>query len=140
MNAVIRFAIWIYASLYRLTNGKIGGTIVGLKVLLLSTTGRKTGKQRTKPLCYFEEGPDYVIIASNGGADKHPEWFLNLKSDPNVKVRIEETEFSARAEVSDPKTRQRLWQKLISLSPYYIKYEKRTKRQIPMILLHPIKS
>jgi deazaflavin-dependent oxidoreductase (nitroreductase family) len=140
MNAVIRFAIWIYASLYRLTNGKIGGTVVGLKVLLLSTTGRKTGKQRTKPLCYFEEGPDYVIIASNGGADKHPEWFLNLKSDPNVKVRIEETEFSARAEVSDPKTRQRLWQKLISLSPYYIKYEKRTKRQIPMILLHPIKS
>ncbi len=136
MNAVIRFAIWIYASLYRLTNGKIGGTIVGLKVLLLSTTGRKTGKQRTKPLCYFEEGPDYVIIASNGGADKHPEWFLNLKRNLKVGVRINDIQFSALAEVSDPKTRQRLWQKLISLSPYYIKYGNKTKRQIPMILLH----
>lgn len=138
MNSLIRFAIWIYAGLYRLTNGKIGGTIVGLRVLLLSTTGRQTGRQRTKPLCYFEDGPDYVIIASNGGADKHPEWFLNLKSDPKVGLRIKDAEFSATAEVSDPKTRERLWQTLISLSPYYIRYEKKTNRQIPMILLHPL--
>lgn len=136
MNAVIRFAVWIYTGLYRLTNGKIGGTIVGLKVLLLTTTGRKTGRQRTKPLCYFVEGQDVVIIASNGGADKHPAWFLNLKSDPRVGVRINGAQFPATAEVSDPKTRQKLWQKLISLSPYYTKYGDKTKRRIPMILLH----
>jgi len=137
MNTVIKFIVWIYTALYRLTNGKIGGTMVGLGVLLLTTTGRNTGKQRTKPLCYFEEGRDYVIIASNGGADKHPAWFLNLKNDPRVRVRIKDAEFSAIAEVSEPKSRERLWQKLINLSPYYIKYGNKTRRQIPMILLHP---
>jgi deazaflavin-dependent oxidoreductase (nitroreductase family) len=139
-NPIIRFAVWIYTGLYRLTNGKIGGSIVGLKVLLLSTRGRRTGLERTKPLCYFEDGPDYVVIASNGGADKHPDWFFNLESDPDVRVRIRNSEFSAKAEVSDTKTRQRLWDKLISLSPYYIRYGNKTWRQIPMILLHPVRS
>jgi len=136
MSAIIRFAIWIYASLYRLTNGSIGGSIVGLPVLLLTTTGRKSGQPRTKPLCYFEEGQDLVLIASNGGADKHPAWYLNLKNDPKVRLRLKGPEFPAVAEVSDPQTRERLWRKLISLSPYYIRYGNRTRRQIPMVLLH----
>lgn len=136
MSATIRFAVWIYTGLYRLTNGKIGGTIVGLKVLLLTTTGRKSGVLRTKPLCYFDEGSDYVLVASNGGSDNHPAWFLNLKNDPTVSIRIHDAEFLAIAEVSSPETRERLWKKLIRLSPHYIKYGERTKRQIPMVLLH----
>ena len=136
MNPVFRLILGTFTGLYRLTNGKIGGTMVGLGVLLLTTTGRLSGKERTTPLGYFEEGQDLVIIASNGGADKHPAWFWNLKSNPNVKVRIKDTEFSATAEISDPETRGKLWQKLISLSPYYIKYGDKTKRRIPMILLH----
>jgi len=137
MQAIIRFAIATNAALYRLTNGMVGGSLVGLNVLLLTTTGKLTGKPRTKPLCYFEEGRNYVVIASNGGADHHPAWFLNLKNDPAVRLRIKDAEFSAMAEVSDPKTRERLWQKLITLSPHYIKYGKKTTRQIPMVLLHP---
>jgi deazaflavin-dependent oxidoreductase (nitroreductase family) len=137
MQTVIRFAIAINAALYRLTNGKVGGSMVGLNVLLLTTTGKLTGKPRTKPLCYFEEGRNYVVIASNGGADHHPAWYLNLKNDPKVRLRIKDAELSATAEISDPSTRKRLWQKLISLSPHYIKYGNKTTRQIPMVLLHP---
>lgn len=140
MSIIIRIAVWIYACLYRLTNGLIGGTIVGLPVLLLTTTGRRTGKPRTKPLCYFDDGQNLVLIASNGGSVNHPEWYLNLKNDSSVHLRIKDSEFPAVAEISDPVTRKRLWAKLIGLSPHYIKYGNRTRRQIPMILLHPVRS
>src|SRR3972149_7810557 len=106
MQAIIRFAIATNAALYRLTNGMVGGSLVGLNVLLLTTTGKLTGKPRTKPLCYFEEGRNYVVIASNGGADHHPAWFRNLKNDPAVRLRIQDAEFSAMAAGSDPKTRE----------------------------------
>jgi len=136
MSPLVRIVVWIYAGLYRLTNGLIGGTIVGLPVLLLTTTGKRSGQPRTKPLCYFEDGQDLVLIASNGGSDNHPAWYLNLKNDPRVRLRIRDAEFPAVAEVSDSANRERLWRELISLSPYYIRYGNRTKRQIPMILLH----
>lgn len=137
MNPVFKFILGIFTGVYRLTNGRIGGTIAGLGVLLLTTTGRKSGQPRTTPLGFFEEGDNYVVIASNGGADKHPAWFLNLKSKPKVNVRIKDKEFSAVAEETDPTTRARLWTKLAELSPQYGRYATSTKRVIPMVLLTP---
>ena len=112
--------------------------MAGLNVLLLTTIGRKTGKNRTTPLGYFEQDGAYVIIASNGGSDRHPFWFLNLKNNPNVRVQIKDKEISATAQEAEPGLRKKLWTRLVGLSPQYGQYEKSTKRQIPLILLQPI--
>lgn len=114
--------------------------MAGLNVLLLTTTGRKSGKQRTTPLGYFEHDGSYVITASNAGADTHPAWFLNLRDDPNVRLRIRVKEFPARAEIIGAEPRNELWAKLVSLSPQYGGYAASTKREIPMILLRPIQE
>lgn len=135
MNRVFKAIMGMFTHIYRLTNGRIGGTMVGLGVLLLTTTGRKSGKERTTPLGYFEEGDEYVIIASNGGADAHPAWYLNLKSDPKVRVQIKDRQFSAVARCATPEQRKPLWDRLVKLSPQYGRYATSTKREIPMILL-----
>lgn len=124
-------------ALYRLSNGKVMGRMAGLNLLLLTTTGRKTGKQHTTELGYFEQDGDYVIIASNAGRDKHPQWFLNLKQNPQVSVQIQDKHINATAEETDSKSRDELWAKLVSLSPQYGRYSTSTKRVIPMIRLHP---
>ena len=113
------------------------GRMAGLDILLLTTTGRKSGKERTTPLGYFEQDGDYVIIASNGGADTHPKWFLNLKSDPAVHIEIKGKKISAKARVAEGSARKELWAKLVNLSPQYGKYATSTKREIPVVLLHP---
>ncbi len=136
MNLLLQGILGILTSLYRLSNGKVMGRMAGLNILLLTTTGRKSGKKRTTPLGYFEHEGNYVIIASNGGADKHPAWYLNLKSDPEVSVEIKDKKISAQAK-AEPKLRAELWAKLVSLSPLYGKYATSTKRVIPIILLQP---
>ncbi len=123
--------------LYRLSKGKVLGRMAGLNILLLTTTGRKSGKERTTPLGYFEQDGKYVIIASNGGADKHPAWYLNLKSNPDERVEIKDNKINAEAKEAEPKLRAELWEKLVSLSPLYGKYATSTKREIPIILLQP---
>lgn len=114
------------------------GRMAGLDILLLTTTGRKSGKPRTTPLGYFDQDGDYVIIASNGGADTHPQWFLNLKSNPDVSIEIKDKKISAKARVAEGAARKDLWTKLVGLSPQYGKYATSTKREIPVVLLHPI--
>lgn len=137
MNFIFRMMMGFMVALYRLSNGKVIGRMAGLNLLLLTTTGRKTGKQHTTELGCFEQDGDYVIIASNGGADNHPKWFLNLKKNPQVSLQIQDKKVAAVAEEADPKTREVLWAKLVSLSPQYGKYATSTKRVIPMIRLHP---
>ncbi len=126
-----------YVFLYRLTGGKLGGRVQGLGVLLLTTTGRKTGKERVTPLGYFQEDGCYVITASYAGNDSNPAWFYNLKSHPQVEIQIGNRKLTASAEIADPALREHLWARLVQLSPAYGAYEKRTSRQIPMVLLRP---
>ncbi len=126
--------------LYRLTGGKIGGRMQGLPVLLLSTTGRKTGKERTTPLGYFTEDGNYVITASNAGRGKHPAWFLNLRTNPRVTIEVKDRRIEAQAEVAAPEKRGLLWSHLTSLSPAYANYARKTTRQIPLVILHPLKN
>ena len=137
-KALFRSILSIIVFLYRRTGGKIGGTMQGLPVLLLTTTGRKTRKQRTTPLGYFEQDGSYVISASNAGFDTHPAWFHNLKSNPHVTLQIGDKQLAALAEPAAPELRQQLWSKLVKLAPGYLPYEKRTTREIPMVVLRPV--
>jgi deazaflavin-dependent oxidoreductase (nitroreductase family) len=138
MKNFLKLALSIYVFLYRLTSGAIGGKMSGLKVLLLTTTGRKTGQRRTTPLGYFEQEGNFIIIASNGGADTNPAWFHNLKSDPQVAIQIGDKQMAAQAEQAVPEKRKQLWAELVKIAPAYEQYTQRTKREIPMIILRPI--
>jgi deazaflavin-dependent oxidoreductase (nitroreductase family) len=132
---MFKILVKFYAFLYRISGGVIGGKIVGLPVLLLTTTGRKSGQQRTRPLCYFPDGNDYIIIASNGGSDSHPSWYHNIKADPNVSILLKRKTIAVTAsEVPEPE-RSKLWAHLLELSPWYLKYEQKTERVIPLIRL-----
>lgn len=130
-------ALSIY--LYKISNGKIGGRISGLEVLLLTTTGRKTGKQRTTPLGYFKDQQgSYIIIGSNAGFVSNPAWFYNLKSQPHVTIQVKDKQLEVDAEVVGAEKRNQLWKQLIKLAPFYDNYTKKTSREIPVVILHPV--
>ena len=137
LNSFFRVILALFTRLYKMSNGKIMGRVAGLNVLLLTTTGRKSGKQRTAPLGYFEHDGSYVTTASNAGSDRHPGWFLNLRDNPQVQIQIKDKETPATAQVVGPELRKELWAKLVSLSPQYGGYATSTKRIVPMILLIP---
>lgn len=140
LSRLFRFVTSIAVFLYRQTGGKFGGKVQGLRVLLLTTTGRKTGKKHTTPLGYFEHDGSYVIIASNAGFDTHPAWFHNLSADPNATIQIRENQFLVTAEIAGPEQRDQLWRRLMELAPSYSNYAKRTTRQIPLVLLRPLEA
>jgi deazaflavin-dependent oxidoreductase (nitroreductase family) len=106
--------------------------------LLLNTVGRKSGKKRTSPLLYVKDGEDFVIIASKGGASTHPAWFLNLKANPEATVEVGDREVRVRAEEADAEEKARLWQKMVEMYPTYDDYQTKTKREIPLLVLHPV--
>ena len=127
----------VFVAIYRWSDGKVMGRMAGLNILLLTTTGRKTAKKRTTPLGYFEHDGNYVIIASNGGADTHPAWYLNLINNSKVEIEIKDKKITTIAKTAEPVLRKELWNKLVSLSPQYGQYAVSTEREIPIILLHP---
>ena len=140
MKKLFQFILSVFVSLYRLTNGRFGGRVQGLQVLLLTTVGRKTGKKRTTPLGYFIDNGSYIIIASNAGFDTNPAWFHNLRSNPRVMIEVRDQQMEAEAEVAESKKRNTLWGRLIPLAPGYANYAKKTSREIPMVVLHPIRN
>jgi deazaflavin-dependent oxidoreductase (nitroreductase family) len=103
--------------------------------LKLTTTGRKSGKARTVELIYIRDGSAYVLTASNGGRPGHPGWLFNVRSNPQVSIEVHGTRRRAMAEVAGPEKRAALWAKLLEIAPFYAGYEKRTQRQIPMVLV-----
>jgi deazaflavin-dependent oxidoreductase (nitroreductase family) len=123
---------------YQETGGEVGYLWNGVPTLLLTTTGRKSGQARTSALIYGREGGDYLIIASVGGAPKHPQWFLNLAAHPEaqVQVRAEHVPVVARTAAS-PDERERLWQIMAGIWPNYHVYQARTEREIPVVVLSP---
>ena len=140
MKIVFKVLLSIYIFLYRLTSGAIGGRMAGLNVLLLTTTGRKTGQPRTTPLGYFKQDGNFVIIASNGGAPQNPAWFYNLKSNPQVTIQIGNKQLKAKAEVIDAQKRTQLWADLVKMAPAYERYTQRTNREIPLVILQPVQG
>ena len=140
MQGIFQFVLAISVFLYRLTHGKFGGHVQGLPVLLLTTRGRKTGKERTRPIGYFIDNGDYVITASNAGFDTQPAWFHNLRASPHVTIEVKDRQMEAVAEIAAAERRSSLWSRLISLAPGYANYAKRTSREIPLIILHPLNN
>ena len=127
----------IHVGLYWLSGGKFGGSMRGFKVLLLTTTGRKSGKQHTVPLGFFEQPGGYLIAGSNGGLPSYPAWYHNLKSKPQATIQIARKVSAVTAEVQSGEAHAQAWQKVISAAPLYEAYEKKTGRQIPVVFLRP---
>ncbi len=123
---------------YRLTGGILGGKMGDSTVLLLTTIGRKTGKQRTTPLRYLTHDTGYMIVASNWGMEKPPAWFNNLQANPTVNIQVMGKRMTARAEIASDAQRPALYQQFIAADPRFIEYEKTAApRTIPVILLNP---
>ena len=121
---------------YRETGGDVGHIWKeGSTVLLLTTTGRTTGEQRTTPLIYAEDGDRYVIVASKGGAPEDPGWYRNLDKTPEVELQVKDDVFPAHARTAEGEERDRLWQKVNAVWSHYAEYQQRTDREIPVVVL-----
>ena len=121
---------------YRETDGEVGHIWRrGSKVLLLTTAGRNSGEPRTTPLIYEAAGDDYVVVASKGGADEHPGWYRNLAKDGRVELQVKDQVFPARARTASGEERARLWKLAAQQWPDYDEYQKKTDREIPVVVL-----
>ncbi|HEY6560154.1 MAG TPA: nitroreductase family deazaflavin-dependent oxidoreductase [Polyangiaceae bacterium] len=132
--------VWVY----RKTGGRVGGKWRvgsafprGVPVLLLTTIGRKTGARRTTPLLYLEDGARVIVVASQGGMPKHPAWYLNLSSNPEVEVQIRSNERRMRARDATPQERDVYWPRLVDLYSDFASYQSWTDRVIPVVVLEP---
>jgi deazaflavin-dependent oxidoreductase (nitroreductase family) len=120
---------------YRETGGQEGHEWQGTTVLLLTTTGRKSGEERTTPLIYQPDGDRYVVVASKGGAPEHPAWYLNLAENPTVELQVMDERFTAQAATAEGEERERLWKLMAATWPAYDKYQSSTDRAIPVVVL-----
>jgi F420H(2)-dependent quinone reductase len=131
----IRLMGTVHRGVYRATGGRVAGKVWGLSILLLTTTGRKTGKARTTPLCFYPDGADLVVVASNGGLKWFPSWWLNLLEHPQATVRVGRRLREVVARPASPDERARLWREITTIAPGYLEYEKRAPREIPLAIL-----
>jgi deazaflavin-dependent oxidoreductase (nitroreductase family) len=126
-----------HSGLYRLSRGRLGRRIGKAPVLLLTTTGRKTGQRRTVPLLFIEDAGDWIVVASNGGRDEHPGWWRNLSANPNATIQAGARLAAVSANEVSSEERERLWPRLAAVYPSYDAYTKKTERRIPVVRLHP---
>ena len=120
---------------YLETDGEDGHIWEGVPTLLLTTTGRRSGKPYTTPLIYGEEGGRYLVVASRGGAPEHPQWYRNLVAQPEVGVQIRAERFRARARTASAEEKPALWKLMTGIWPAYDEYQQRTTRDIPVVIL-----
>jgi len=120
---------------FRANEGRVGGPFEGMPLLLLTHTGAKTGTKRTNPLAYFEDDGRYVIFASKGGAPTNPDWYHNLRANPDVTVEVGTDTFAARARVAEGAERDELYARQAELRPQFAEYAQKTTRVIPVVVL-----
>jgi deazaflavin-dependent oxidoreductase (nitroreductase family) len=120
---------------YRATDGEEGHAWRGTQTLLLTTTGRKSGEQRTTPLIYAPHGDAFMVVASKGGSDAPPAWYLNLLETPAVEVQVKGDRFSARARTANAEEKPEMWKAMAAEWPDYDDYQRRTEREIPVVVL-----
>jgi deazaflavin-dependent oxidoreductase (nitroreductase family) len=125
----------LHRAVYERSDGRWMTRLVGLDMLLLTTTGRKSGQLRTLPLACMKDGDDLVVVGSNNGQDRDPAWWLNLQTKPEARVRFKREVFAARAERAEGAEYDRLWPLLKQYNPHYAKYEQKTARPIPVVVL-----
>ena len=136
-NLALKLGTIVHSGIYRATGGKLLGRMGQSPILLLNSVGRKSGKKRATPLLYVVDGEGFVIIASKGGTPSHPAWYLNLKANPDATVEVGDRKVRVRAEEEGGEEKERLWQKMAEMYPTYDDYQKKTKREIPLLVLHP---
>ncbi len=135
----MKFLAVLFASthrfVYRASGGRLGSNLLGIDHLLLTTRGRKTGTRRVNPLACFEESGLLLVVASNGGADSPPAWYLNLEADPHVEIQLRGRRDRRIARTVGSEERTDLWPRLVEQNRAYGAYEKRTTREIPIVVL-----
>jgi len=124
---------------FRANDGRVGGNFDGKPLLLLHTTGAKSGEERVNPVAYTKDGDKLVVIASKGGAPTHPDWYHNIVAHPQVSVEVGTEKFEATAAVAKEPDRRRLYDEMVKIMPGFADYEKKTTRSIPVIVLTPKK-
>jgi F420H(2)-dependent quinone reductase len=135
MSLKVRVLSELHHGLLAASGGRIGRHIAGMPVLLLTTLGRRSGRSRTVPLTYFEDGDAIVLVASYGGRPRNPAWFENLLANPEVEVRIARERRRMRARRATPEERARLWPRVVATYDGYRAYQEKTDREIPLAVL-----
>ena len=145
---LVNFVTAAHVAVYKASGGRLGGTFIlgsfrnatRVRVLLLAHIGRRTGRHRTTPLLYIEDGQDLVIIASRGGSDAQPAWWLNLQASPHTTVQVGSQRRLVVARQATPEEKLRLWPRVVDAYSGYADYQRRTKREIPVVILSPAAS
>ena len=136
-DAFVRALSRLNIAVYRSTGGRVFGRVGKAPILLLTTTGRRSGQPRTTPLLYLRDGDDVAVVASYGGRPSHPAWYLNLQADPDVEVQIGGGRERRVARTATAVERERLWPQLTAMYASYDAYQRKTGRTIPVVLLEP---
>jgi deazaflavin-dependent oxidoreductase (nitroreductase family) len=140
-DTLLKIRSVLHRRIFAATNGRLLGTWGGLPVVMLTTTGRRTSRPRTTMLASpVQEGDRIVLVASNGGAPRHPDWFLNLRDLPEADVVMRGRRGHMHARIATPEDKDRLWPKVTGRSPSYARYQERTTRDIPLVLLEPAEA
>ena len=124
---------------FRANEGVVGGRFEGKTLLLLHTTGAKTGKERVNPVAYVRDGEKYVVIASKGGAPTNPDWYYNILAHPHLTVEVGTKTFDVEAQVAEEPERTRLYNKMVEMLPGFDDYRRKTEHVIPAIKITPAK-
>ena len=135
---VLRRLMGAHATVYRATRGVVGHRFPGVPpMLLLDHTGARSGRRRTTPLLYVRDGQNLGIIASKGGYPKHPAWYHNLRAHPDTTVQVGAQRLRVRARTAAGEERERVWAEAVRVYPTYTDYQRRTQREIPVVVLEP---
>jgi F420H(2)-dependent quinone reductase len=138
LSPLLNQAVKGHVLAYRATGGLVGHRVPGAPpMLLLDHVGAKSGKHRTTPLAYLGDGEDLVLVASKGGSPRHPAWFHNLRAYPDTTVQVGSGRRAVRARVATAEEPARLWPKVVQMYPGYRHYQRRTEREIPLVILEP---
>jgi F420H(2)-dependent quinone reductase len=137
-----RWKVWhqytaAQAIVYRLSRGKLWGSYRGAPILLLHHRGRKSGKDRVSPLIYIGDGDDLVVVGSKGGSHKHPSWLLNLREMAETTVELDGEKRRVKVRIASADERERLWPRAVEVYSPYAAYQRRTEREIPLVILSP---
>ena len=137
-RVTVQYMTGINNVVYRLSAGRVAGNVPsGAPICLLTTTGRKTGRPRTVPLLYLPDGDGLVVVASRGGMTTHPAWYLNLLAEPDVVVDLGTARRAMRARPASDEERARVWPRLVDAYEHFASYQRRTPREIPVVILGP---
>lgn len=140
-DCVARSVSGLHGALFKTTNGRVGGSAFGMPVVMLTTTGRKSGQPRTTMLTSpVQDGDAVVLVASYGGDDRHPAWFLNLRDNPAVEIRMRGQHRAMHAHVAGPDEKAALWPRVTAAYSGYAQYQTRTTRDIPLVILEPAEA